>query len=133
MILRRVPDISPIQGELQTQVMAALWRIEAGTVEQVRTALPPRYRGAYNTVQTVLNRLAERGIVERRKVGNAFEYRPRFSEGEYLSRTISQALAGASNDGRRLALARLIGHLDESELSELQALAKTISGKRRGS
>ena len=34
---------------------------DAGTVEQVRGELPPRYQGAYNTVQTVLNRLAERG------------------------------------------------------------------------
>jgi predicted transcriptional regulator len=126
-----VPDISPIQGELQTQVMATLWRLEAGTVEQVRAALPPRYRAAYNTIQTVLNRLAVRGMVDRHKVGNAYEYRPGLSEGEYLSRTITQTLAGASIDGRRIALARLIGRLDEGELSELRELARDISAKRR--
>ncbi len=48
-------DPSPIQGELQAQIMSALWRLEAGTVEQVRSALPTRYRSAYTTVQTVLN------------------------------------------------------------------------------
>lgn len=111
--------------------MAALWRLEAGTVEHVRTALPSRYRGAYTTVQTVLNRLADRGIVKRRKVGNAFEYKPVLSEDEYLSRTIASTLAGASTDARRATLARLIGRLDAGELSDLQELAKEIGSRRR--
>ncbi len=122
--------LSPIQGELQTQIMAALWRLDVGTVEQVRSALPPRYRGAYTTVQTVLNRLADRGMATRRKVGNAFEYAPSFTEDEYLSRTIADTLAGASSDARRATLARLIGHLDAGELTELQALAKDIDRRR---
>jgi predicted transcriptional regulator len=67
-----VPDNQPIQGELQAQVMAALWRLNAGTVEQVREELPSRYQGAYNTVQTVLNRLAERGLLRRVREGRGF-------------------------------------------------------------
>ena len=75
-------DTGSIQGELQAQVMAALWRLSAGTVEQVRSELPPRYQGAYNTVQTVLNRLAERGLLERAREGRTFVYRPRLTEAE---------------------------------------------------
>jgi predicted transcriptional regulator len=126
-------EITPIQGEVQTQVMYALWRVEAGTVEQVRSALPRRYRGAYNTVQTILNRLAERGLVSRSKVGVAIEYRPRFSEAEYLSGSIAYTLAGASPGARQAALARLFGELDEDELSELQRLGRDVGRKRRGS
>jgi predicted transcriptional regulator len=121
---------TPITGELQTQVMAALWRLGNGTVEEVRTALPSRYRGAYTTVQTVLNRLAERGLLSRRKAGNAIEYRPRLSEADYLARSISQTLAGASMDARQAALARLIGDLGDDELSEIRQLAREMGGKR---
>jgi predicted transcriptional regulator len=124
-------DVTPFTGELQTQVMSALWRLGSGTVEQVRSALPPRYRGAYNTVQTVLNRLAERGLLSRAKTGNAIEYRPVFSEAEYLSRSISQALAAASLDARQAALARLIGGLEKAELQDLQRLAKETGKTRR--
>lgn len=120
-----------ISGELQTQLMSAMWRLGAGTVEQVRSELPPRYRGAYTTVQTVLNRLAERGLLSRHKVGNAIEYRPKISEAEYLSRSIAQTLAGASSDARQAALARVIADLDKGELSALQRLARDIAGKRR--
>ena len=127
---RAMPDVKPIQGELQVQIMAALWRLESGTVEQVRSALPPRYRGAYTTVQTVLNRLAERKLLARAKQGNVVIYRPKVTEAEYVSRSIEQTLATASVDARQAALARLIGELDEGELSDLQQLARGLAEQR---
>jgi predicted transcriptional regulator len=124
-------DMAPITGELQLQVMSAVWRLGRGTVEQIRLELPVRYRGAYNTVQTVLNRLAERGLLSRHKTGNAIEYRPRLSEAEYLSRSIAQTLSGASTDARQAALATLIGNLGAEEVADLQRLAQEMGGKRR--
>jgi predicted transcriptional regulator len=124
-------DITPMTGELQLQVMSAVWRLGGGTVEQVRLELPSRYRGAYNTIQTVLNRLAERGLLSRHKVSTAIEYRPRLSEAEYLSRSIAHTLAGASTDARQTALARLIGDLGEDEVTNLRRLAREMGSKRR--
>jgi BlaI family transcriptional regulator, penicillinase repressor len=126
-----MPDVAPLTGELQLQVMSAVWRLGSPTVEQVRSALPSRYRGAYNTIQTILNRLVERGMLTRRKVGLAFEYRARLSEAEYLSRSISQTLAGASMDARQAALAQLIGGLKDAELTELRQLSREMSPRRR--
>lgn len=129
--MNSVAELTPIQGELQVQIMSALWRLESGTVEQVRSALPQRYRGAYNTVQTVLNRLTERGLLTRKRLGNAFVYRARVTEAEYLSRSIEHTLAGASAGARNAALARLIGNLQPGELSNLQELARDAQRKRR--
>jgi predicted transcriptional regulator len=113
------------------QVMAALWRLGSGTVEQVRGALPPRYRSAYTTVQTVLNRLAERGLLNRSREAGAIRYIPRLTEAEYLSRSIEQTLAGASHDARQTALAQLIGSLDKGELEALRRRARELEAKRR--
>jgi predicted transcriptional regulator len=124
-------DVTPLTGELQLQVMSAVWRLGSPTVEEVRSALPPRYRAAYNTIQTVLNRLVERQLLTRRKVGNAFEYRARLSEAEYLSRSISHTLAGASMDARQAALAQLIGGLKDSELSDLRQVGREMNARRR--
>lgn len=126
-----MPELAPIQGELQAQIMSALWGQGQGTVEQVRAALPKRHRGAYTTVQTVLNRLVDRGMLTRRKIGNSFVYAPRLSEGEYVSKSIARTLAGASSDARQVALARLVGRLERGELDELQKLAREID-RRRG-
>jgi len=124
-------DATPLQGELQGQVMAALWRLGSGTVEQVRQALPNRYRGAYTTVQTVLNRLAERGMLEREREGRNIVYRPSFTEAEYLSRSIEHTLAGASSEARQGALAKLIGGLKDDDFGEIQKLVRK-AGRARG-
>jgi predicted transcriptional regulator len=124
-------EVTPITGELQLQVMSAVWRLGGGTVDQIRRELPARYRGAYTTIQTVLNRLAERGLLSRHKAGNAIEYRPRLSEAEYLSRSIAHTLAGASSDARQAALASLIGELRDDEVTDLRRLAREIRKKRR--
>ena len=130
-ILRQVADVTPIQGELQGQIMAALWRLEAGTVEQVRGALPPRYRGAYTTVQTVLNRLAERGFLARQRTGPAIVYSPKLTEAQYLSRTIQHTLAAASPDARQAALAQLISGLHDSERANLKRLTDEVDKARK--
>jgi predicted transcriptional regulator len=111
--------------------MAALWRIGQGTVEQIRDALPSRYRGAYTTVQTVLNRLAERGLLTRERRGQVIVYAPQLSEAEYLSQSLRQTLAGASSDARQVALTQLMGELDVGELAEIQRRAADLGQKRR--
>jgi predicted transcriptional regulator len=124
-------ELQPVQGELQMQVMAALWRLERATVEDVRRALPPRHRGAYTTVQTTLQRLYERGLLTRTKESYAFVYEPVLSEAEYLSLSIEQTLAGASREARHGALARLIGGLRKDELEDVQRRARKIDKSRR--
>jgi predicted transcriptional regulator len=124
-------DVEPLTGELQLQVMSAVWRLGSATVEEVRSALPPRYRAAYNTIQTVLNRLVDRGLLSRKKVVRMFQYQPRLSEDEYLSRTISSTLATASLEARQAALARLIGDLNDAELKDLGQRARELNRTRR--
>jgi len=127
-----VADLTRIQGELQAQIMAVLWRLEAGTVEQVRGALPPRYQSAYTTVQTVLNRLADRGFLGRKRAGQAIVYRPKLTEAQYLSRTIQHTLAAASPGARQAALAQLISGLHDSERADLRRLTDEVDAARKG-
>src|SRR6476660_6600181 len=119
-------DVTPLQGELQTQIMTAVWKLEEGTVEQIRRALPLANQGAYNTVQTVLNRLADRGLLERRREGHVIVYAPALSEAEYLSRSMEHTLRGASSEARQVAIAQLIGSLPRDEAAELGRLAAEV-------
>lgn len=111
--------------------MAALWRLGSGSVQQVRSELPPRYQGAYTTVQTVLNRLAGRRLLARKREGRGIVYRPRLTEAEYLSQTIRRTLAGASTDARQAVLANLIGELEGDEQAELRRLAARADKARK--
>ena len=123
-------DASRTLGELQAQIMTVLWHLEAGTVEQVRRALPTRYRGAYTTVQTVLNRLAERGFLTRTRVGQAFVYRTKITEAQYLSCTVEDTLAAASPDARQAVLAQLVSGLSDSDRADLLRLSGEVDAAR---
>src|ERR1700761_8190975 len=54
----------------------ALWEIQEGNVEDVRKVVSQTRPLAYTTVLTLLDRLARRGAVSRRKEGRGFRYQP---------------------------------------------------------
>jgi predicted transcriptional regulator len=110
----------PVRGELQQEILRVLWATPSASVEEVRGALPKSRRGVYNTVQTVLNRLADRGLVNRSRDGRAIRYSAAISEADYLSRSMGSLLSGATPEGRLAALANLAEQLPESELDALR-------------
>jgi predicted transcriptional regulator len=61
-----------LRGSLQAEVMRIVWELSEATVDDVRAAQPRSRRAAYTTVQTVMNRLLERGLLERERRGKAF-------------------------------------------------------------
>lgn len=72
MRLARPPKEIP--PPLELECLKALWEIGEGNVRAVQQQIEPRKRLAYTTVMTLLERLAKKGGVSRRKVGRAFYY-----------------------------------------------------------
>lgn len=61
---------------LEMMCLNALWDIHEGNVEDVRKVVSQNRPLAYTTVLTLLDRLARRGAVSRRKEGRGFRYQP---------------------------------------------------------
>jgi predicted transcriptional regulator len=61
---------------LEMMCLNALWEIHEGNVEDVRRVVSQNRPLAYTTVLTLLDRLARRGAVSRRKEGRGFRYQP---------------------------------------------------------
>jgi predicted transcriptional regulator len=59
-------------GELESQVLSILKRGERRTVKDVHQALGGKDN--YNTVMTVMSRLAEKKVLARDRVGHHYEY-----------------------------------------------------------
>ncbi len=79
--------VREIPPPLELECLKALWSLGEGNVKEVRGALTANRALAYTTVMTVLDRLARKGGVARRKVGRSFVYVP------VLSRTNLRRLA----------------------------------------
>jgi predicted transcriptional regulator len=119
------------RGDLQAEVMATVWRLGEASVEEVRALQPARSRSAYTTIQTVLNRLVERGVLSRMKRGRKYVYRPRYDQIHYLTRTIADRLGTASPHARRSVLMNVVEGLDPEDLDDLARYANRIRRERR--
>ena len=93
-------DIPP---PLELECLKALWTMGEGNVKDVRRALAANRNLAYTTVMTVLDRLARKGGVARRKVGRSFVYAPLLRR-ENLRRLAIQDLVDRFFDGSEDAL-----------------------------
>lgn len=101
--------------------MEIVWRRGPSAVKDVWTELPEVGRTAYNTVQTMLNILADKGYLARRKEGRAFVYEPLVSRSAARARALrhlTQQFFGGSRD--ELLLNLLEGDPDAGELEDLR-------------
>jgi BlaI family transcriptional regulator, penicillinase repressor len=96
MRLARPPKEIP--PPLELECLKALWEIGEGNVRAVQQQMEPRKRLAYTTVMTLLERLAKKGGVARRKVGRAFFYTPTIDR-EAMRRKAIQELADSLFEG----------------------------------
>ena len=97
-----------IPPPLELQCLKALWILGEANVKDVRQMLMPHRKLAYTTVMTVLDRLARRGGVNRRKVGRSFLYTPVLTR-ENLRRAAIKELVEGFFDG---SVATLVEYLD---------------------
>jgi predicted transcriptional regulator len=102
-----------------------LWVLGEGTVQQVRESFASRRVLAYTTVMTMLDRLARKTLVTRRKVGRSFVYTPAVTRDEVRQRALRE-IVGALFDGSRDALARFLAGVPEARAAVVPAAAEPL-------
>jgi predicted transcriptional regulator len=108
--------------------MEELWRHGASGTREVREALnaahpTPR---AYTTVQTVLDRLARKGLLRRERDGRRHVYTPVVSREAYLARRARSGVDALVAEYGDLALAQFAARLeplDDARRAALRRLA----------
>src|ERR1700680_1149522 len=81
-------DLAP----LELDCLNMLWPMGEGTVREIRDALASHRPRAYTTIMTIMDRLARKGVVERRKTGRAYVYRAKLSIEEARAQALAQVL-----------------------------------------
>ena len=100
---RSLLDLAP----LELDCMNTLWPMGEGTVREIRDQLAPRRPRAYTTIMTIMDRLARKGIVERRKVGRAYIYRPNLTAEDARSQALSQVMNNFFGGSKEALIAEL--------------------------
>ena len=112
-----------IPPPLELECLKALWVLGEGSVKDVRELVTRDRNLAYTTIMTVLERLARRGGVARRKNGRFFLYSP-LIERDVLRRVAVRELVDRFFDGDPRALIRFVdgSHLESFAISEYRTM-----------
>jgi predicted transcriptional regulator len=114
--------------ELEARVLDVLWDHPEGLIpREVHERLPGRRPLAYTTVNTVLVRLWEKGVVRRRKQGRAYVYRPKESRAEYSARRMNEILKMSGDHGE--ALASFLEGIDPKDRLQLRRMLQRRARK----
>lgn len=100
---RAVLDLAP----LELDCMNTLWPMGEGTVREIRDRLAERLPRAYTTIMTIMDRLARKGIVERRKFGRAYIYRANLTAEDARSQALGHVVEKFFGGSKELLLTHL--------------------------
>jgi predicted transcriptional regulator len=94
---------------LELDCMTVLWRLGEGTVREIRETLAPRRPRAYTTIMTIMDRLAQKGIVERQRTGRAWKYRANLSKEDARAHAVTQVVENFFGGSAEALLAQMAG------------------------
>jgi predicted transcriptional regulator len=104
---RALLDLAP----LELDCLNTLWPMGEGTVREIRDRLAARLPRAYTTIMTIMDRLARKGIVERKKTGRAYVYRANLTAEEARTQALGHVVDKFFGGSKDALLAQLAAPL----------------------
>lgn len=117
--------------DLEYAVLAELWQLGAASVRELHDRLGVRQGLVYTTTAKVVDRLRDKGLIQRHRKGNAFVYRARVAREEVeraRARNAVNRLLGATP---RAAVAALVEAVDDVDPALLDELERAVQARRR--
>jgi len=110
----------------ETEILRLVWELNEATVQQIRDQLPSDRSLAYNTVQTLLSRLEQKGYLKHHLKGRAHVYTPSIKRKEVIKTTVSDFLSRLFGGDPKPLVHFLAedGKIDEEDIKRLRELIK---------
>ena len=122
----------PKLTSLELQIMEAMWNQGRISIREIQEAFPAADRPAYTTIQTIVYRLEEKGVLRRvRKIGNAHIFEALVSRQDARGRLIDDLLNLFGGRTQPL-MAHLVdsGKLTLHDIRDAEKLIKDLSRKK---
>lgn len=121
-------------GDLEMEVLERLWRMGSGDVRAVHAAQCKGRDNHPNTVQSALERLFRKGLLDREKHSHAYIYTPRLTREELAARLIDETLQRVKGSEPLPMLAAFVDLAmgqDPAVLNELEQLLKARRAEQK--
>jgi predicted transcriptional regulator len=118
--MARPKSVTPTPGELE--ILRILWNKHPLSVREVMEALQARPTRAYTSVMSLLNVMADKGLVSRQPQGRAFVYAPRAGRKRTVGRLLRDLLGRAFEGSAGLMVIHLLEEANPTptELAEIR-------------
>ena len=110
----------------ELDVLKALWALGSGSVREVHERMCPDGELAFNTVQTLLRIMEDKGLIRHRADGRTFIYEPIYNRNRVTARLLHRVFDGALDQ----VVLSLLQAKDVSD-EELRGLERMIADTRK--
>ncbi len=113
-----------LMSPTETEILRLVWELNEATVQQLREQLPANRKLAYNTVQTLLNRLEQKGYLKHRVEGRSHIYLPSIKQKDVIKTTVGDFLCRLFGGDPKPLVQFLAedGKIDEEDIKKLKEL-----------
>ena len=118
-------------GELEYAVLAALWELGPSSARDVHERVGEPRELVYTTTAKVLDRLHDKGLVSRKKLGKAFVYQANVERGVVEQARATEAVTKMLGDKPRPAMAALVSAVEAVDPKLLDELERLVAARRR--
>jgi len=124
---KKIRAMSPTE----TEILRLVWELNEATVQQIRDQLPSDRSLAYNTIQTLLSRLEQKGYLKHHLKGRAHVYAPSIKRKEVIKTTVSDFLSRLFGGDPKPLVQFLAedGKIDEEDIKRLRELIRKRKNK----
>ncbi|NYF25492.1 BlaI/MecI/CopY family transcriptional regulator [Sporosarcina sp. JAI121] len=100
-------------GPLEAKIMDILWNDVEMTIKDVQQVLDREKTTNFNTVMTVMNRLVEKGILQKRAEGRSSMYKPILTRMEFLNTQSKEMTNELMDEFGNVVVSHMLDALEE--------------------
>lgn len=123
-------------GPLEAKIMEILWEgremEQELSIKEVHKKLESEKQISFNTVMTVMNRLVEKGFLQKRSSGRTSLFQPVQSKSDFMNDQSKELTNELMDEFGSLAVSHMLDRLDEVDLELLERLEQKIMDLKKG-
>ncbi|MCA9380696.1 BlaI/MecI/CopY family transcriptional regulator [Candidatus Dojkabacteria bacterium] len=120
--------MNQVLGDLEEKIMKILWGCATPLKpSEVKCQLEGDY--AYTTIMTVLARLNEKGILERKRKGKAYYYSPKNNKESFIKPKLKGIFTNIIDTYGNIAISQFVDVLETLKPEDIDKLKKYLDSK----
>lgn len=120
-------------GPLEAKIMDILWNDVEMSIKDVQRVLEKEKVTNFNTVMTVMNRLVDKGILEKRAEGRSSLFKPVQSRVEFLSEQSKEMTTELMDEFGNVVVSHMLDALEDVDDDLVAKLEQKIKELKKGS